>query len=450
MATRMEQGLKTPLYEMLRLWGRFLIDGIYYRKNLRIGKERVPADGTPLLVVSNHQNCLNDAFLVQTLMADRKLHFIARADAFTISPVLRRILVWSGVLPAFRMKYEGIDALENNEQTFRLSEQRLLQGRSLLIFPEAGHQDKHWLGRFSLGYVRLAFEAAAAGAYKKDIRILPVCNHYSSYFGMRNDALVRVGTPISLQPYYEEYQSRPRTVQREINRQVREQIEAMMLNISDLEHYDDIDFLRTSSFGEDFARRLGKDPARLPEKLEADRELVRRLSSLEEEAFTAVHAYRDALREAKVPDRQLAAPPSWLRLIGRLLLLLVTLPLAVVSLWPALPAWYIPRHFSRRSPDPMLEGTFLLAFNVLLIQPLAMLLTFAVTGLLLGWGIGLVHALLLPFLCIVAWDWFTLARRSRADFRFAYLSPRARKRLERLRSTAFGRAGKALEPDQDE
>lgn len=395
-------------YQLGKLYFRIAINGIFYRRYYCLGKENIPAEGTPVLVAMNHQNCLNDALGVFFAKNDRKFHFIARADAFDIHPLLTRFMQYAGVLPAYRLDYQGEEALADNNKTFEEAEQCLLDGHTVLIFPEAGHQDKHWLGTFSYGYTRLAFQAAEKSGFQREIFILPAANHYSAYTGLRNRMLVRFGTPVSLQPYYELYKEKPRTAQREVNRLVRAQIEAMMLDmldIQDLDHYADIDFART----------LLPRPNRLPEQLEADQALVHRLEGFD---FTAVGAYRQALENDRLQDSQFTDRPNWGFVVADMLLLLLLLPLAILALWPSLLCWYLPKYFSNRLGDVMLQSSFHVGLNVLVLLPLSFCLTWLITGLCAGCWIGLAHALLIGPLCIFEWYYAKLLRDVWRDIRF--------------------------------
>lgn len=392
-------------YQLGKLYFRIAINGIFYRRYYCLGKENIPAEGTPVLVAMNHQNCLNDALGVFFAKNDRKFHFIARADAFDIHPLLTRFMQYAGVLPAYRLDYQGEEALADNNKTFEEAEQCLLDGHTVLIFPEAGHRDKHWLGTFSYGYTRLAFQAAEKSGFQREIFILPAANHYSAYTGLRNRMLVRFGTPVSLQPYYELYKEKPRTAQREVNRLVRAQIEAMMLDIQDLDHYADIDFVRT----------LLPRPNRLPEQLEADQALVHRLEGFD---FTAVGAYRQALENDRLQDSQFTDRPNWGFVVADMLLLLLLLPLAILALWPSLLCWYLPKYFSNRLGDVMLQSSFHVGLNVLVLLPLSFCLTWLITGLCAGCWIGLAHALLIGPLCIFEWYYAKLLRDVWRDIRF--------------------------------
>ena len=192
---------------------------------------------------------------------------------------------------------------------------------------------------------------------------------------------------ISLKSWYDRYKEKPRTCQREVNQLVRKQIQSMMLDIRDLDHYKEIDFIRTSVFGETFADTLGKNPEILPEKLEADKELVRRLAAVEPD-YGAVETYRKALEEARFEDRQVVSSPSWVKILLNILLLLLTLPLAVFCLWPYLPNWFIPQYANDHLKDD--DGMFLTSlFRWSLSSP----------GFSLVWQLGASSAWRTPFPC---------------------------------------------------
>jgi len=227
-----------------------------------------------------------------------------------------------------------------------------------------------------------------------------------------------------------------------VNQLVREQIQSMMLDITDLDHYKEIDFIRTSSLGKDFARSLGKNPDVLPEKLEADKELVKRLAAAEPD-YSAVQTFREALEKARFDDAQLVSRPSWAQTLLRVLLLILTLPFAIFCLWPALPNWGIPQFVNDRfkDNDGMFLTTFQLAINTLVLIPLEFVLTWIFTGLAAGWVIGLLHALSLPFLCIFEWYYVKLLRQTVRDIRFLNADTT---KLQELRQQAFNPLTKTL------
>ena len=256
-----------------RVYLQYVNSGLYFRKEHIIGLENVPVDGTPTVVVSNHQNCLNDPLCVCLQLTDRRMNFIARANVFK-NPIFNKALRAMGLLPAYRMSHEGFGAINKNRSTMDAAGQALTDGETLMLYPEADHQDKRWLGTFKLGYLRIAFEAAEKMNFEQDVMILPSCNHYSNYFHARTDMLIKFDRPISLKPYYERYKENARETMMEVNNLVRSRIQDMMLHVSDLEHYDQIDFLRETGYGKKYAREHGFKPNYLPSRLLSDQQLV--------------------------------------------------------------------------------------------------------------------------------------------------------------------------------
>lgn len=443
------------LYWGFKAYLRFFHDKIYYKKTYKVNSEAVPADGTPLLIVSNHQNCMNDPLGLVFSFQDRKPHVITRADVFLVSPIANKFLRSIGLLPAFRLDYEGEGALSKNAETFRQSEQALIDGKTVIMYPEAGHQDKRWLGTFSFGYTKMAFEAAELGNFEKDVVILPACNHYSHYFGMRNRVLVKFGTPISIQPYYELYKTKPRTVQREVNKLVREQISNLMLDIRDLDNYQAIDFIRTT-YGTDYAKAKGIDPNDLPERLLVDKELVAKLDEgfKSEDTYlqgTVAAAYeiarllRQGIDEHGITDEHLKQEVNPITLGFKLLLLLMLFPLWIFSWWPSMLVYWIPMSiFKAKMKDPMFEGTLLFGSAVLFTIPLFSLITLLVVGLTSGWLSALIYVALFPLIMLFCWKYAQCGKKALQSLK-CLLHPKSVDKLKRMRKDMHGLLNEALD-----
>ena len=422
------------LYEMFKAYLRFFHDKIYYKRTYKINSEVIPSDGTPLLIVSNHQNCLNDPLGLVFSFTDRKPHVITRADVFTVSPIADKFLRAIGLLPAFRLDYEGEGALSKNAATFQVSEKALIDGKTIIMYPEAGHQDKRWLGTFSFGYTKMAFEAAEMANFEQDVFILPACNHYSHYFGMRNRVLVKFGTPISIQPYYELYKTKPRTAQREVNKLVREQISNLMLNIRDLENYDAIDFIRTT-YGIDYAKKCGIDPENLPERLLIDKELVAKLDAATNsgDIYEEARNLKQGVEKLGITDEHLMNSVNPITLGFKLLALLLLLPMWIFSWWPSMPVYWIPMSiFKAKMKDPMFEGTLLFGSAVLFTIPLFSLITFLVVGLNDSWLSALVYVALFPLLMLFCWWYAAWAKKTFQTLK-CLLKPTSVDKLKQMR-----------------
>jgi 1-acyl-sn-glycerol-3-phosphate acyltransferase len=386
--------------------------------------ENVPPDGTPVLIVSNHQNCLNDPLAVLFTFRDRKLNVLTRADVFAVHPVINFLLRKMGLLPAYRLDFEGEESLAKNKESFYISEKELVSGRTILMYPESGHQDKRWLGDFSFGYTKMAFEAAEIDDFRTEIFILPACNHYSAYFDIQTDVLVKFGTPVSIKPYYELYKSKPRTAQRQVNVVVRKQIEEMMLNITDLDNYRAIDFLR-DTYGRKYAAEHGYKAGYLPDKLLSDRAFFEVLDdakskdgALVQQIYDDALRLEDELKRLNIRDEQFDRVPGRGVIAASVIALLLLLPVWLFSLWPNIIVYKAPELVTRRMKDKMFQNSFLFGMSVLITIPVLYTLTFVLAWMYVNVIAAAVYVLLLPYFGLFAWYYRKHVVRTLQDVRF--------------------------------
>lgn len=400
---------------MFRGYLQLFHDHVYYRRIYRRGVENLPPVGTPLLVTCNHQNSLNDPLALELKLGPRVVSIFARADVFN-RPMVAAFLRALYILPAYRMR-DGEETLTQNYVAFSEAAEQMNRGNSVAIFPEAMNQTCHWLGEFSMGYLRMVFGAAEANGFQQDILILPVAMHYENYYHMQADLVITYAEPIHLKDYYELYRTKPRTVQREINKLVRQRIEENMLDIRDLSNYEAIDYLR-ESYGTVFAAYRAKNPEILSDKLDADRELVAVLDRAKEiepkeieEIYASALELKKQTRRLGVRDWNFDKAWSWFGMFGRGLGLLLLLPLFLFALVPNIIIYFAPEKLVRKFQA--MGGTFVMFVGglrfittALFSAPLCYLLTFVADGCLLGWNywwIALLHLCALPWLGLFAW-----------------------------------------------
>ena len=436
-----------------RAYLQFVNSGLYFRKEHVLGLENVPANGTPVAVVSNHQNCLNDPLCVCLQLTDRRMNFLARANVFN-NPIFNKALRAMGLLPAYRMSHEGLGAVSKNTETMDAAGEALMDGETVMLYPEADHQDKRWLGRFKLGYLRIAFGAAEKMGFKQDIMILPSCNHYSNYFHARIDMLIRFGKPISLKPYYERYQEAPRETMVEINKIVRDEIQNMMLHVEDLEHYDQIDFIRECAYGSEYAQSHGFKPKYLPSRLLSDQKLVAALQDAAKEEpeymnqlYNDVSVYSDGLKKLNIRDWLFDRNPGIEAPILRGLGLLIQLPLFIVSIIPTALLFIIPEIFLKKLiKDQMFVSSFNVAVSALVSIPLCLFIPVILIWIFAGFWWALGYFVAFPIMFILAWNYIRIFMKFIGSCNFVARKNRSKVcELRKLRRSIFERLDNILD-----
>ena len=421
-----------------RTYLQYINSGLYFRREHIIGLENVPIDGTPLVVVSNHQNCLNDPLCVCLKLTDRRMNFLARANVFK-NPLFNKVLREMGLLPAYRMSHEGFGAIANNQSTLDAAGKALTDGETVMLYPEADHQDKHWLGNFKIGYLRIAFDAAEQMGFKQDVMILPSCNHYSNYFHARTDMLIKFAEPISLMPYYEQYKLQPRETMVYINTLVRNTIQQMMLHVEDLEHYSQIDFIRESDYGKRYAIKNGFKHNFLPSRLRSDQRLVDALqTAYQEHPEQMEEVYKDVAELSGEYER--LGIRDWLFVrnagVGALLLrglgLLLLLPLFILSIIPTGLLFLIPKIFlNRLIKDQMFVSSFNVGASAFISVPLCLIIPDIVIWILYGFWWALGYFVAFPVMFILAWNYMRIFQKFKGTC--AYVAGRNRTTITRLR-----------------
>lgn len=382
---------------------------IYFRHIYTPGRERMPADGNPVVLVSNHQNCLIDPLELVFTLSDRKPRFLARASVFK-NPLLGRIIRSLGALPTYRARVDGLRGVTKNKGTLEEVAKSLAHGETVVLYPEGQHQNKRWLGPLSPAYLKMAFGAAEDADFEREVYIMPTANHYSHYRLPREDVMITFGEPIALSPYYERYKEQPREVMAEVGELVKGQIEHLMLNVEDLDNYAAIDFLRTGDFGAEWATRHSLKADYLPERLEADKLLVARLKELKENEPEVAEGIFDNARKLDKGIRRLGIR-EWLLRDGRglgewllfVLGMVVGLAPFVASLGCTWPVFALPLLVNKLFvKDRQFRGSINLAVTLLVTYPLCGLLPVVIMlcgGNLLG---ALGYLLLFPLMIIYA------------------------------------------------
>lgn len=411
-------------YRIFKAYFKLLNNKLLYRKVYLLGKENIPESGDRLMVVSNHQNNANDA--IGLILAFKNKQF---PTTFTSGVFLSKVSFLGnffyslGMLPAYRADYEGLENVEKNEASMEEMKRRLREGHPVIIYPEGTGQFGHYIGRFIPNYLHLAFQAAEAEGWKYDIKVLPAANHYSDYFDVQTEFMIRIAPPFSLRPYYKRYQEKPRTTVREINEILFQRVREMMLHVDDVGHYEEIDFLRNSAFGDSFAG--GKLP--LPERLKKDQRFVELIENSEERDIYEKVAELKMLEEKyKLKDQWVAESASWTRTVLDAVIELLLLPLWLVGLWPFGLFYWLPTLLL--SDNLMYTNTYRVLVNSLLLVPFVIVVTLSVVGGIFGmWWLAVLWILLwVPIGRFEWWMWSRIKRTRGRIFLLTHANERAK------------------------
>ncbi len=161
--------------------------------------ENLPETG-PVVLVANHTNGLVDGLLLLATLR-RYPRFLGKSTLFGIAP-LWPFLKLAGVIPVYRT----MDAVagDHNVSAFATSHALLRQGGTVAVFPEGISHDETTLQPLKTGAARIALEALDEGG-ADDLVTVAVGLVYDAKARFRSRALVRVGEPVAVAQWAEDY-----------------------------------------------------------------------------------------------------------------------------------------------------------------------------------------------------------------------------------------------------
>jgi 1-acyl-sn-glycerol-3-phosphate acyltransferase len=159
-----------------------------YFKKIRVYHSENIHPNQPLIICANHGNSFMDAILM-AIIFKRKLHFLARADAFN-TPFKNWFLSKINMMPIYRIR-DGREEVKNNDTIFVKCQEILKNNGAILIFPEGNCVVEKRLRTFKTGFVHLAFEAKV-----KDLQILPVTINYTNPYAFHSEVSFEFAKPI--------------------------------------------------------------------------------------------------------------------------------------------------------------------------------------------------------------------------------------------------------------
>lgn len=185
-------------YNIVKLWLRTGLF-FYYGRMKVVGRGNIPKN-KPIMLLANHQNALMDPLMI-AMNCGVKPFFLARSDLFK-NPFVSKFLHYLQMIPIYRFR-DGIDTLKNNPAIFKKCADLLVQGETVMLFPEGNHgilRRVRWPMR--KGFVRIIFSALEKEP-NLDIRILPVGLNYLEAEGFPDSVSMYIGKDFAVQDHYD-------------------------------------------------------------------------------------------------------------------------------------------------------------------------------------------------------------------------------------------------------
>ncbi|MBO4655946.1 MAG: 1-acyl-sn-glycerol-3-phosphate acyltransferase [Bacteroidales bacterium] len=352
-------------YFVYNLYLKFFHNHLYYRKLYVVNRENIPAKGKPVLVIYNHQNGVNDPLNILYMFDDfRQPVFIARGDIFKKDRVAK-ILRFLKILPTFRSRDGGVSDVKYNMTSFNLAAKVLNNGGTLVIAPEAQHQQGRYLGSFKKGFPRIAFAAEDMADFKLDLQILPVNIHYKDYYNARTEVVLTVGEPFGCVEFAESFKTDPNIAYGLLNEKARARLKAITPDIeAHEEYYEEIDLLRRM-WVKSRLEAKGKSTSYFPNYPPEEVVMLQEISAMQQQKpqefsdlMQTVREYLGELQKLNLKDWVIGRKVSLAKVSLYTLAAVLAFPFYLFGLINNIIPFYIPSYLRRNIKDRQLHASF--------------------------------------------------------------------------------------------
>ena len=220
-------------YNIVKLWLRTGLF-FYYTRMKVVGRENIPKN-KPIMLLANHQNALMDPLMI-AINCGVNPFFLARSDLFK-NPLVSKFLHYLQMIPIYRFR-DGRDTLKNNPAIFKKCGDLLVQGETVMLFPEGNHgilRRVRWPMR--KGFVRMIF-CALEKEPDLDIRILPVGLNYLKAEGFPDSVSMYIGKDFAVQDYYDPNDLTESEIK--LKDEIYKRLKVLTTHIPDEETYDNV------------------------------------------------------------------------------------------------------------------------------------------------------------------------------------------------------------------
>ena len=396
------------IYHFYDIYLKFNHNYVYYKEYKVINRENIPPKGVPTFVIANHQNGLSDALVLLFMWNDsRQPVFIARGDIFKKEWVAK-LLRFLKILPTFRDRDGNRSDIRSNSNTFSIASNVLKKGKTVIMFPEAAHQDGNYMGSFKKGFPRIVFQAEEQANFELGLQILPVNIYYDNYYSFRSRVLLTVGEPFQANDFFEQYKKEHNQAYLDFNEFAREKLRMMTLD-EDKEFYHEYDQIR-AMLRKDRLIHKGKDPNDLVHRKEEDFEIVKELDRLKEETparfdklMENTKEYMEGLQQLKLRDWLIGKNITTCSLFMKSLLLFLTFPFFLFGWINNILPFSLPAFLKKKIKDRQLHSSMNFAPSVVITFPLMYIIAGVLAWIISGnFWVAIVYILaayisLIPF-----------------------------------------------------
>lgn len=177
---------------------------VFMRKIYLHNSKGVPTD-KPVLLAANHPTAFLDPVLLCSFLPP-PLYNMTRGDIFK-KPFFRQLMENINMFPVFRVR-DGYTGRDRNDEVFEFCRRKLLEKRVVTIYVEGEHHLEWRVRPLQKGIARIAFDTLAKHELS-DLQIVPAGCNYLYGDRARDEAMIVIGEPLPLQPYWEQYRHDP-------------------------------------------------------------------------------------------------------------------------------------------------------------------------------------------------------------------------------------------------
>ena len=317
------------------------------------GQDNLPASGG-MIIVSNHPNGIIDPIPLM-IKLERPIAFLAKSTLWAI-PLLRSFLVAFNALPIFRHRDDGLrhgptgDAPARNEKTFALARKIIKEGGALALFPEGTTHSESQLLPLKTGAARIALQNEADMNWAGQVSVVPIGLWYENKVRFRSSILLVVGRPFTLDAYQASYLEGERETVRLVTEKIEEGLHEVVLQAESRE------ILRALPVIANWLNN--RQPPTLKTQHVQLRQLLATYERIKQQdperldsIVEAMRRYDGLLRAMGMADPWQPDLPKipWWQLFGRVLVVVLVAPFALLGLLVSVVPYRLTRFVARRA-----------------------------------------------------------------------------------------------------